>query len=160
MTTNNDSLDTNLLPKKYKVITVFILYLYFIVMMQAILIYLFSLNENLLSGLHFFLGSLLLFSLGVMTMMILSIFSFHIDERIKNGKPYFNDKDSYRHFMLLASFFLFLITLTIIGFILMSSEQFSIFGKLIGYFVLATPITYAITYFRKKRKENKSNLNN
>lgn len=149
---SNDSLETEFLPMKFKIILVLILYLMFLVFMQGIWIFLTNFGDNQVEGYYFFLGFALAFFLGVMGMMILSMFGFHINDRIEQGMPYFRDKESYRHMMLTGSFFFFLIILSIIGFSVFSSEDFRYFGLFFGYIAIGTGLAWIIGYFRKRKK--------
>ena len=149
-TPRTDSLDADSLPLIYKITFVLILYLMFLVMMQAILIFLTYYSENDIGASYFFLGGALLLFLGVMTMMILSMISFHINARIEEGRPYFNDKEGYRHMILTGSFFFFLLILSIIGFSVFTSQAWEVFRLLFVYEALGIALVWIFGYIKKK----------
>ena len=150
--TRSDSLEADSLPLKYKITFVLILYLFFLVMGQTIIIYLIIWADNDFPDYYFFLGFGLLFFLGVMTMMILTMISFHINDRIEEGQPYFNDKESYRYMMLTASFFFFLLILSIIGFSVFTFRDWEVFRLIFVFGTLGTVFAWILGYLRKKIK--------
>lgn len=145
----NNELDT---PRKYQIFVVLILYLAFAVMFEAIWIFIGS-DSNLWSLVDFMLMFLLLLFLGVMAIMILSNFTFHIDLRIKEGKAYFNDKESYRQILLVSSFTGFLLILFYIGYKMIIETEFaSSYYKTVGRYGIFIVFAWVFVYWKKQRK--------
>lgn len=149
--------DNEQLPKKLKNFLLFKTYLMFFMMAQAILISLLYFADNNIEFYQFSLGLIMLLLFGIIGIVSDSTLIFHIEDKIKNGEPYFEprkpffgDKNIYRHLMVSISFFLSLIILAVFAFTIITLEDMRIIRWI--FLPLLTMWIYDIITKRKSKQ--------